>query len=146
MIRRPPRSTLFPYTTLFRSRLRGRNRPSDRDSTWHIILTVAACRFVNKRRGLPARLRNQLTAIVPKKSKTTVMAPRTLKLLKRKTKMVTHSTVRAQFPAIRMTPGEFGRPAKRCVGSQKNVERKTPRIQKAFSASIAAIRKAHEME
>src|SRR2546429_5905608 len=69
MIRRPPRSTLFPYTTLFRSRLRGRNRPSDRDSTWHIILTVAACRFVNKRRGLPARLRNQLTAIVPKKSK-----------------------------------------------------------------------------
>src|SRR3989441_6623409 len=25
MIRRPPRSTLFPYTTLFRSRLRGRH-------------------------------------------------------------------------------------------------------------------------
>src|SRR2546422_8312688 len=25
MIRRPPRSTLFPYTTLFRSRLRARN-------------------------------------------------------------------------------------------------------------------------
>src|SRR2546422_8039096 len=40
MIRRPPRSTLFPYTTLFRSRLgsvvallpdrRGGNRPSSR--------------------------------------------------------------------------------------------------------------------
>src|SRR3989454_6075119 len=33
MIRRPPRSTLFPYTTLFRSRLRlasaGRGRPHD---------------------------------------------------------------------------------------------------------------------
>src|SRR2546430_11676139 len=27
MIRRPPRSTLFPYTTLFRSRLRQRQRP-----------------------------------------------------------------------------------------------------------------------
>src|SRR6266567_7046314 len=27
MIRRPPRSTLFPYTTLFRSRLRGACRP-----------------------------------------------------------------------------------------------------------------------
>src|SRR3712207_8178360 len=27
MIRRPPRSTLFPYTTLFRSRLRGRLEP-----------------------------------------------------------------------------------------------------------------------
>src|SRR2546430_6226220 len=27
MIRRPPRSTLFPYTTLFRSRLLGRRSP-----------------------------------------------------------------------------------------------------------------------
>src|SRR2546425_8096749 len=31
MIRRPPRSTLFPYTTLFRSRLR---RNSDRKASW----------------------------------------------------------------------------------------------------------------
>src|SRR2546425_3618277 len=31
MIRRPPRSTLFPYTTLFRSRAgRGRRSPDDR--------------------------------------------------------------------------------------------------------------------
>src|SRR3712207_8945757 len=30
MIRRPPRSTLFPYTTLFRSeRANGRNQPSE---------------------------------------------------------------------------------------------------------------------
>src|SRR5256885_4066336 len=29
MIRRPPRSTLFPYTTLFRSRLDSRRRPRD---------------------------------------------------------------------------------------------------------------------
>src|SRR2546429_3638760 len=29
MIRRPPRSTLFPYTTLFRSRGRGSNTRSD---------------------------------------------------------------------------------------------------------------------
>src|SRR3712207_7377319 len=28
MIRRPPRSTLFPYTTLFRSRYRARSHPS----------------------------------------------------------------------------------------------------------------------
>src|SRR2546422_6560479 len=27
MIRRPPRSTLFPYTTLFRSEIRGRQNP-----------------------------------------------------------------------------------------------------------------------
>src|SRR3712207_8190641 len=29
MIRRPPRSTLFPYTTLFRSERRGRHRNGD---------------------------------------------------------------------------------------------------------------------
>src|SRR3712207_8948335 len=32
MIRRPPRSTLFPYTTLFRSRRRRRARPAMRYS------------------------------------------------------------------------------------------------------------------
>src|SRR2546422_7546400 len=31
MIRRPPRSTLFPYTTLFRSRARARQRDRARD-------------------------------------------------------------------------------------------------------------------
>src|SRR3712207_8848172 len=31
MIRRPPRSTLFPYTTLFRSLAKGRCRPADGD-------------------------------------------------------------------------------------------------------------------
>src|SRR2546430_13374894 len=36
MIRRPPRSTLFPYTTLFRSCVRrnGRDRSSLRDVWW----------------------------------------------------------------------------------------------------------------
>src|SRR2546422_4226859 len=29
MIRRPPRSTLFPYTTLFRSHVRDRRAPAD---------------------------------------------------------------------------------------------------------------------
>src|SRR3712207_7174294 len=33
MIRRPPRSTLFPYTTLFRSRLV--HRPAERDQADH---------------------------------------------------------------------------------------------------------------
>src|SRR3712207_8120998 len=32
MIRRPPRSTLFPYTTLFRSRSQGRNAPRSADA------------------------------------------------------------------------------------------------------------------
>src|SRR2546426_12722027 len=30
MIRRPPRSTLYPYTTLFRSQRRGRGKPAAR--------------------------------------------------------------------------------------------------------------------
>src|SRR5215203_1461574 len=50
MIRRPPRSTLFPYTTLFRSRARVRAKPSSR-------------------RGLPSgdapRLRGQRPAATP---------------------------------------------------------------------------------
>src|SRR3712207_7587117 len=33
MIRRPPRSTLFPYTTLFRSRLRLPSSPRKRESS-----------------------------------------------------------------------------------------------------------------
>src|SRR2546430_17634170 len=33
MIRRPPRSTLFPYTTLFRSRVEARSPPRGRDPT-----------------------------------------------------------------------------------------------------------------
>src|SRR5207249_9422332 len=35
MIRRPPRSTLFPYTTLFRSRIVFLGRPRDRDGVQH---------------------------------------------------------------------------------------------------------------
>src|SRR5256886_14116623 len=34
MIRRPPRSTLFPYTTLFRSRSRRRDRGSAEARSW----------------------------------------------------------------------------------------------------------------
>src|SRR3989475_7740400 len=37
MIRRPPRSTLFPYTTLFRSRLVVVcRRAADADGSWHL--------------------------------------------------------------------------------------------------------------
>src|SRR5256885_9425601 len=46
MIRRPPRSTLFPYTTLFRSR--------------------RACRLVSRQRGQPARHRPADPALTPR--------------------------------------------------------------------------------
>src|SRR3712207_8102545 len=36
MIRRPPRSTLFPYTTLFRSRVRSRVPPDARPRVEHL--------------------------------------------------------------------------------------------------------------
>src|SRR2546430_7765143 len=52
MIRRPPRSTLFPYTTLFRSQARPRD-PSDRRE-----LHPAADRDVHPRR-VPERARGR---------------------------------------------------------------------------------------
>src|SRR3712207_8736351 len=44
MIRRPPRSTLFPYTTLFRSRARA-------DGTRRQRLTTSAVRYAVRGRG-----------------------------------------------------------------------------------------------
>src|SRR3712207_9464778 len=42
MIRRPPRSTLFPYTTLFRSGRGLRQRPSE-EPLWHTEDRPASC-------------------------------------------------------------------------------------------------------
>src|SRR5256885_11109319 len=39
MIRRPPRSTLFPYTTLFRSSLIVYDRPLSKDEARYAVLT-----------------------------------------------------------------------------------------------------------
>src|SRR5690349_22147981 len=50
MIRRPPRSTLFPYTTLFRSRDNPRSLRSDRSRT-------ERCRCFSRTRRRTARLR-----------------------------------------------------------------------------------------
>src|SRR3989442_2099607 len=41
MIRRPPRSTLFPYTTLFRSHFLVNDKPA-RDGAWDVAITPAA--------------------------------------------------------------------------------------------------------
>src|SRR5260221_8666297 len=40
MIRRPPRSTLFPYTTLFRSPSRWRDGPVDAGHDFHSLAVV----------------------------------------------------------------------------------------------------------
>src|SRR3712207_8282720 len=62
MIRRPPRSTLFPYTTLFRSQAltpalsritgRGRSRPSGEDLFHHVPVYV---RQAEVPAGVPVR-------------------------------------------------------------------------------------------
>src|SRR5260370_17239381 len=44
MIRRPPRSTLFPYTTLFRSRTRGGSCVSAFARSGSIPMSLANCR------------------------------------------------------------------------------------------------------
>src|SRR3712207_6967402 len=46
MIRRPPRSTLFPYTTLFRSYTRtpGRSTPTETDPAMPVTATTMAIR------------------------------------------------------------------------------------------------------
>src|SRR5437868_10507668 len=44
MIRRPPRSTLFPYTTLFRSPARGQPRRSSRSIVQRSLLESESCR------------------------------------------------------------------------------------------------------
>src|SRR5687767_15727224 len=44
MIRRPPRSTLFPYTTLFRSR-------STASSSWTFSTAAASCRPISSARS-----------------------------------------------------------------------------------------------
>src|SRR6266513_5957809 len=41
MIRRPPRSTLFPYTTLFRS---ARTRPRGNPAVWSVLRQAGRCR------------------------------------------------------------------------------------------------------
>src|SRR2546429_8774077 len=42
MIRRPPRSTLFPYTTLFRSWIAGRSRSGNHDDTPPLTMNLMA--------------------------------------------------------------------------------------------------------
>src|SRR5436309_7935362 len=44
MIRRPPRSTLFPYTTLFRSRSSRRRRPRSRSDPTRQARPRSSCR------------------------------------------------------------------------------------------------------
>src|SRR3712207_6992968 len=65
MIRRPPRSTLFPYTTLFRSAVRSRSVPTCREKTrvfdsWTAVMVafegMVLTTPLNLRSGFPCAL------------------------------------------------------------------------------------------
>src|SRR5688572_31068167 len=55
MIRRPPRSTLFPYTTLFRSHCERRFRPPAPEEWDRLRSRHPRYRFARRRRALPRR-------------------------------------------------------------------------------------------
>src|SRR5258708_2202509 len=59
MIRRPPRSTLFPYTTLFRSQAVLARHPRRADALVHPRVEVEARQALG-RHDQPARVRNRL--------------------------------------------------------------------------------------
>src|SRR5258706_3183824 len=61
MIRRPPRSTLFPYTTLFRSRSRETRRrdrrvdSTERDGSWTTHFRPGRCQRAARRQSVVGR-------------------------------------------------------------------------------------------
>src|SRR3712207_7525947 len=57
MIRRPPRSTLFPYTTLFRSSVSGRARSPTASSTRPDARATREALRTSARTGIPAAAR-----------------------------------------------------------------------------------------
>src|SRR5258705_6541214 len=60
MIRRPPRSTLFPYTTLFRS---GRLHTPARQTGIPVRTVAHQCEVVGNRPGRDAELRDYLALV-----------------------------------------------------------------------------------
>src|SRR2546422_6528880 len=87
MIRRPPRSTLFPYTTLFRSRGRTRNQPDgttpglsgltgSAGGAWPAItLRAAASRSEEHTSELQSRLHLVCRLLLEKKKKKNLHLP-----------------------------------------------------------------------
>src|SRR2546426_8292769 len=55
MIRRPPRSTLFPYTTLFRSQHDSRRSPSGNQALFLLLFRVYLPRYAARKRRRNSR-------------------------------------------------------------------------------------------
>src|SRR3712207_7254154 len=56
MIRRPPRSTLFPYTTLFRSKLFTLTQRVGFEEKWILYGAMPAQRYETESRAIPTHL------------------------------------------------------------------------------------------
>src|SRR5688572_31817632 len=97
MIRRPPRSTLFPYTTLFRSRQRERKGELDAaDITWprrqaHPDDREPEHRGVGRRRGLQAERSEEHTSEL--QSQSNLVCRLLLEKKKKKKKHTEHDTM-----------------------------------------------------
>src|ERR1039457_2948259 len=76
MIRRPPRSTLFPYTTLFRSVHEGSAHPSDRGSSWE----TEFCRSEEHTSELQSPCNLVCRLLLEKKKKKTIVRAKYLRL------------------------------------------------------------------
>src|SRR2546429_3258606 len=70
MIRRPPRSTLFPYTTLFRSPIGGGRRPVIREGDQSRAQRLGARRSEEHTSELQSRLHLVCRLLLEKKKKT----------------------------------------------------------------------------
>src|SRR5689334_24509006 len=81
MIRRPPRSTLFPYTTLFRSE-KAIDDSTDYDDTLRSLLAVEECRSEEHTSELQSQFHLVCRLLLEKKkTKNTKRLPQTHRLL-----------------------------------------------------------------
>src|SRR2546430_4149216 len=89
MIRRPPRSTLFPYTTLFRSRLPGARAHLPRGSTRSAARDLRAA--PGRDDGAVRRLRDRKSTRLNSSHSQISYAVFCLKKKKNKSKHITHT-------------------------------------------------------
>src|SRR2546427_4861582 len=78
MIRRPPRSTLFPYTTLFRSRCRHRRHSSPSVGRWFVSLDTRENRSEEHTSELQSQSNLVCRLLLEKKNMTRLASARVL--------------------------------------------------------------------
>src|SRR5688572_32554834 len=97
MIRRPPRSTLFPYTTLFRSRevTVTASRPTRRAPTTSPIFGCVVAAAIARARSLPHRSEEHTSEL---QSQSNLVCRLLLEKKKKQAKILKHHTHTASTP------------------------------------------------